>query len=265
MKDGRRQGGGRRLKALHQLRYENKAFWRNPPAVFFTFAFPLVFLVLFNLFFGNEVIDYFGHKTRTSTLFVPTIATFSVINATFTNLAMGLTFARERGLLKRTRGTPLPARTYLSVRIVHAGAVGMALVIIVAAVGALVYGVDLPRHTFPAVLLTLLVGGLTFASLGVATTALVSNADASPAVVNGIILPLLFISGIFFRLEDAPQWLTRVADLFPVRHFAQAMEHAFNPFETGSGLQGDDLLVMALWGLAGLVLSIRFFSWEPRR
>ncbi len=259
--------GGRPLGmlALHQLRYENKAFWRNPPSVFFTFAFPLIFLVLFNVFFGNEVIDYFSHKTRTSTLFVPTIAAFSIINATFTNLAISLTFARERGLLKRIRGTPLTAGMYLSVRILHAGVVGVALVAIVAVVGALVYGVELPRHTLPALLLTLLVGGLTFASLGIATTAVVSNADASPAVVNGIILPLLFISGIFFRIDQAPQWLTTVADLFPVRHFAQAMQHAFNPFETGSGLRGGDLLVMALWFLAGLALAIRYFTWEPRR
>ncbi|MGH2732912.1 MAG: ABC transporter permease [Actinomycetota bacterium] len=261
MRDRRRLGG----LVLHQLRYENKAFWRNPPSVFFTFAFPLIFLALFNAFFGNQVINYFGHRTRTSTLFIPTIAAFSIINATFTNLAISLTFARERGLLKRTRGTPLPAWIYLSVRILHAGAVGVALVVIVAVAGALAYDVDLPRHTLPALVLTLAVGGLTFASLGIATTAVVSNADASPAVVNGIILPLLFISGIFFRVDQAPQWLGRVADLFPVRHLAQAMQHAFNPFETGSGLRGGDLRVMALWGLAGVVVAVRFFSWEPRR
>lgn len=251
--------------ALRQLRYENKAFWRNPPAVFFTFAFPLIFLVLFNLLFGNDKIEYFGRRVSTSTFYVPAIAAFSVINATFTNLAISLTFARQQGLLKRTRGTPLPAWMYLSARIVHAGAVSVVLVAIVAIAGALFYGVEPPRHTLPAFLLTLLVGGFAFSSLGVAMTAAVPNADASPAVVNGVILPLLFISGIFIPLNRAPQWLTTVADIFPVRHLARAMQHAFNPFETGSGLREGDLLVVALWGLAGLVLAIRFFSWEPRR
>jgi ABC-2 type transport system permease protein len=253
------------ILALRQLRYENKAFWRNPPAVFFTFAFPLVFLVLFNVLFGNNTIDYFGHRVKTSTFYVPAIAAFSIINATFTNLAISLTFAREQGLLKRKRGTPLPAWVYLSVRIVHAGLVGVTLVVIVAGAGALFYGVELPGRTLPAFLLTLLVGGFAFSSLGIAMTAAVSNADASPAMVNAIILPLLFVSGIFIPLNQAPEWLSTVAGIFPVRHLALGMQHAFNPFEVGSGLAGGDLLVVALWGLGGLVLALRFFSWEPRR
>ena len=133
------------------------------------------------------------------------------------------------------------------------------------AAGALFYGVDVPTNTAPAFLLTLAVGAATFCALGLAITAAIPNAEASPAVVNGLLLPLLFVSDIFIPLQDAPAWLTTFADIFPVKHFSAAMHTAFNPFEMGAGFEWVDLLVMAAWLVGGLGLSVRFFSWEPRR
>jgi len=116
-----------------------------------------------------------------------------------------------------------------------------------------------------AVLVALIVGGATFSALGLAMTAVIPNADASPAIVNGTILPLLFISDVFIRLEDAPAWLVTLGDVFPVKHLSAAMQTAFNPYTTGSGFEGGDIAVIAAWGVVGLVLAVRFFSWEPRR
>jgi ABC-2 type transport system permease protein len=107
-----------------------------------------------------------------------------------------------------------------------------------------------------------IVGAMAFAALGLATTAIVPNAEAAPAVVNAIILPLLFLSGIFIALEGAPQWMVVVGDIFPVKHFAEAMLGSFfgrPPFEW------IDVLVVAAWGVAGLLAAVKFFSWEPRR
>ena len=72
--------------------------------------------------------------------------------------------------------------------------------------------------------IVLLVGSLSFAALALALTAAIPNADASPAIVNASILPLLFVSGIFIPLGDeAPQWIKVLGDVFPVKHFADAM------------------------------------------
>jgi ABC-2 type transport system permease protein len=251
--------------AFRQVRYENKAFWRNPPAAFFTFAFPLMFLFIFTVIFGNSEVTLLGRTTRASTFYVPAIAAFSVISACYTNVAMSVTFSRDEGILKRKRGTPLPGWSYLAGRVLHSCLVALLLVVIVSAAGVLFFGVDLPTQTMPAFVLTLIVGAAAFCSLGLALTAAIPNAHAAPAIVNGSILPLLFISDIFIPLEDAPGWLTTVADLFPIRHYAHAMLAAFNPFETGLGLKTTDLAIVALWGIAGLVLAISFFSWEPRK
>ncbi len=251
--------------ALRQVRYENTAFWRNPVAAFFTVVFPLMFLVIFNLLFGNEDIDFPGGTTKTSTFYVPAIAAFSVITACYTNVAISVSMARDQGLLKRTRGTPLPGWAFLFGRIVQAVLVAIVLVVIVVVAGTLFYGVDAPTNTIPAFLVSLVVGAATFCALGLAVTAVIPNSDASPAVVNASILPLLFISDVFIPLQDAPAWLTTISGIFPVKHFSSALLTSFNPFETGAGFEVGDLLIMVGWMAAGLLIAVRFFTWEPRR
>jgi ABC-2 type transport system permease protein len=111
---------------------------------------------------------------------------------------------------------------------------------------------------------TLALGAASFSALGLALTSVIPNADAAPAVVNFSILPLLFLSDIFIPIQDPNAWYVQLAKVFPVYHFSQAMKNAyFTP--TGNGWQGGDLLVIAIWGVAGVVLAVLFFSWEPRR
>ena len=252
--------------ALRQVRYENSAFWRNPAAAFFTIIFPLMFLAIFNLIFGNrEVTDESGGTYSLSTFYVPGIMVFAVVGATYTNVAMSITFARDGGLLKRVRGTPLPSWSYLMGKVIHSVLLTALLVVIVTGAGWLAFGVDIPTNTLAAFLLTLAVAAATFCTLGLAVTSLIPNADAAPAIVNASILPLLFVSDVFIPLDDAPAWLTTVADVFPVRHMAQALHTSFNPIETGAGFEWVHLLVMAVWMVGGLVVTVRFFRWEPRR
>ncbi len=251
-------------RALLQVWYTNKAFRRNPAAAFFTLVFPLMFLVIFSVIFGNNQMTVArGVTVSVATFYVPAIATFSVITACYTNIAMGLAFSRDAGVLKRTRGSPLPAWAFLFGRIVHSVLIALLLVAICAAFGAIFYHATLPTRTLPAFLLTLVVGAAAFCALGIAMTAAIPNADSSPAIVNASILPLLFISNVFIPLQNPPAWLDFISKVFPVRHFADGLVGSFFAL-TGSGLQGNDLLMVAAWGLAGLLISLRFFSWEPR-
>jgi ABC-2 type transport system permease protein len=249
--------------ALRQVKYENKSFWRNPAAAFFTFAFPLLFLFIFNTVFGNDEIEMFGRETSVSTFYVPAIAAFSVITACFTNIAMGISFARDEGVLKRKLGTPLPKWAFIAGRIVHATILEVVLFAIVATVGAVLYDVEVSASSLPLFIPVLVIGALSFAALGFAVTTIVPNAEAAPAVVNGIILPLLFISDVFFVQGSTPSWLERIADVFPVRHYVHAMTNAFNPFDPT--IRWGDLAWVAGWGLVGAVVALRFFRWEPRR
>jgi ABC-2 type transport system permease protein len=251
-------------RALHQVRYEQKAFWRNPAAAFFTFAFPLVFLVIFTALLGNDTSTLpTGREVSNATYYTGSILAFSVITATYTNLAMSVTFSRDEGILKRIRGTPLPPWAYLLARVLNSAVITAILIVIVLVFGRIFYDIALPGGRSLAFIVTMVVGGASFCALGLALTGFIPNADAAPAVVNASILPLLFLSGVFIPIDDGPAWIRTMANLFPVRHFLVASLAAF--LGPGSGWRVGDLAVVALWGVAGLLIAVRFFSWEPRR
>jgi ABC-2 type transport system permease protein len=250
--------------ALRQVYFINKAFVRNPASAFFTLVFPLMFLVIFSVIFGNGTVRVApGVTVNVATFYVPAISAFSVITACYTNIAIGLTFARDSGALKRIHGSPLPVWAYMFARISHAVLIAILLVAICAAFGAIFYHATLPTSTLPAFALTLIVGAASFSALGVAITTVIPNSDASPAVVNASVLPLLFISNVFIPLQNPPAWLDLISKIFPIRHFADALVASFFQL-SGSGLQINDLLVVGAWGIGGLIVAIRFFDWEPR-
>jgi ABC-2 type transport system permease protein len=199
-----------------------------------------------------------------STFYTPAIIAFSMITACYTNVAMRMTFGRDQGVLKRIRGTPMPASAYVGARIAHSVLVSLLLVVIVAAFGRVFYDVELPTRTLPAFVVTLTVGAASFCALGVAIVGFIPNADAAPAVVNATALPLLFVSDVFIPLDDAPRWLVTVSNVFPVKHFSHALLAAFDPFATGSAFNAGDLAVIAIWGLIGVAVASHRFDWEPR-
>jgi ABC-2 type transport system permease protein len=244
-----------------QLRYVNKAFWRNPASAFFTFAFPLMFLVIFTALLGHYTVQIGSRSVNTSTYYVASMACFSVITACFNNIAMAVTFQREDAVLKRAHGTPLPGAAFLGARILHAVLVAVLLVVITAAFGRAVYGADIPTGTsLLRFIVALLVGAAAFCALGLAVTALIPNSDAGAPVINAIILPLEFLSGIFIAFGNTtPAWILWIARVFPVRHFVLSMQAGF----LGTAFSWTDVLVVAAWGVAGVLLAIRFFSWEP--
>jgi ABC-2 type transport system permease protein len=251
---------------LRQVRFVNRGFWRNPASAFFTFAFPLMFLVIFTSLLGSGTVEVApGVLIEQDRYFVAAMGAFAVISATYTNLAIGITFTRDAGILKRTRGTPLPAWVYLAGRVMHAVLVSLLLIVITAAFGVAFYGADVPTGALLVqFLVTIVVGAMAFSALGLATTAIVPNADAAPPIVNAIILPLLFLSGVFIPLgPDAPQWMKTIGDIFPVKHFVEAAMGSF--YGPPLPFQWRDVLILAAWGLAGLALATKFFSWEPRK
>jgi ABC-2 type transport system permease protein len=253
---------GARL-ALHQFRYDQKVFWRNPASVFFTVMLPLIFLFIFATIFGNDEIEERGVKT--TTYYVPAIVSLAVISATMQSLAINLTEDRERGLLKRVRGTPLPTPVFVAGRVGNSLVISILMVVLVAVIGRLVYDVSLPGETIPAVLVTLAVGAFAFCCLGFALTAAIPSEDAAPAITNATVLPLYFISGIFIPDSEIPEGVLKVADVFPIRHFFEAFFTAWDPNTVGAGFEWGDLAIVAAWGVAGLAVAMFAFRWEPRR
>ena len=248
---------------LHQFRFDQKTFWRNPASVFFTVLLPVIFLLIFATIFGNDHIEELG-GVKTTTYYVPAIITLAVVSATMQSLAISLTVDRENGLLKRARGTPLPSRVFIAGRIGNSIIVSVLMLIVLTVLGRILYGVEIPWDRLPAVLVTLAVGAATFSCLGIALTAAIPSADAAAPITNVAVLPLYFLSGVFIPESEIPSGVLHVADAFPIRHFFEAFFAAWNPQTAGAGFEWGQLAVVAAWGVAGLVLAIRFFRWTPR-
>jgi ABC-2 type transport system permease protein len=258
---------GRRPAVLpllgRQFRYQNLLFWRNPFSAFFTIAFPLMFLLLFNSLQGGSRLTERG-DIRFAQFFTPSILVFAAISATYVNLATSVAIARDDGVLKRLRGTPMPGWVYVAGRVLHATFAAVLASLIMVAAGVLLFHVKLFPHLLPAAIVTLLLGTLSFCALGLALAAVCPNGEAAPAMANFTWLPVAFISSIFFPLDNAPQWLQTLGGIFPVKHFAEAMQATFSPFTTGSGFRWSDLGVILLWAAAGTIVAVRKFQWEPR-
>lgn len=243
-----------------QLRYEQRSFWRNPAAAFFSFAFPIVLFVLFaSIFNGTRESAVSGVKGIV--YYTPTIIAYGVMSACFTNLAITATFRRDEGLLKRARGTPITPVAYLGGMVANAAVVSVILAALILAFGSGVYGAGAPRQWLGLVV-AVLVGAAAFCALGLAFTAVIPNADAAPAIVNLVFFVLVVISGGFFPISSTSV-LSQVAQVFPLRHFIEACFAAFDP--RVHGLPWADVGVMAAWGAAGLLVAARWFRWEPRR
>jgi ABC-2 type transport system permease protein len=249
--------------ALRQVRFDGRSYLRNPPAVFFGLLLPVLFLLIFATVFGNDTISSRGN-IKTSTYYVPGLVALGVVSTTFVNLAISLVVLRENRVLKRVRGTPLPAWVFLAGRVQVAIAMSLALTAVLVGIGALVYGVSVPDTTLPGMLLALFVGAASFCCLGVAFSSVIPNEDSAPPIVNAVVLPLYFISGLFFPVDEAPKWLTDLASVFPIRHLVEALLDAFDPRTTGAGIDAKQLAIVAAWGVAGALVATRTFRWTPR-
>jgi ABC-2 type transport system permease protein len=245
-----------------ETRVQTRIFFRTPIAAFFTLAFPVFFLVLINLLNSGATIDSMGGISLAQ-FTTPGIAVFGMVTATFTNLAINTANARDTGVLKRVLSTPVPMPAHLSGRLLSAVFVGLISVVLMLAIGAVAFGVEIPWSDLPLIVLLMALGAATFSALGLAVAGITPNARSAPAVANAFILPLAFISGIFFPMEGAPEWLATIAGLFPLQPFASAMVDIFNP-TLDSPFPWRAIAVMTIWLVIGIVIAIRSFSWEPR-
>jgi ABC-2 type transport system permease protein len=242
---------------LHQLRFEQRVFWRSREAAVFVFVFPLLLYALLGSVYGDDIDGIPAVDVLLAGLFG-----YGAANTAFGGLAIILVGRREAGTLKRLRSTPLPPVVYLAA-VLLSTLVTFAL----QAVGLLVLGGLAFNASMPANWLgfagAILLGVVCFAGLGLGAAALIRSADGVSAVVNVVILPMAFLSGSFGPRRDFPAFLQAIADVLPLTYFLDVVDGVY--------LHGDSLFsdptalaVVLAWGAAGLAVALRWFGWMPR-
>ena len=136
-------------------------------------------------------------------------------------------------------------------------------VIAIVGLGVAAYGLEIDPAKLPAALLIFTTGVATFASLGIAVGAVIPSPAAAPAIANGTILPLAFISSVFIPLEDPPVWLDRLGSFFPLKAFVTSFQDTFNPAVEAPAVPWGSLAWLLLWAAIGVAGAVGYFSWEP--
>jgi ABC-2 type transport system permease protein len=240
-----------------QIRYEQRAYWRNRGRGFFTFVFPLMFLVIFASLDSGAHIKSYGGISYDDFL-VPGILAYSVITTTFVNLAISTAILRDDGVLKRMQGTPLPRWAYVAARVGSSALVMAALAVIVIVAGVAFWGLSLRVEAVPAIIVTLLLGTAAFTTLGIGILRFVKNAETAPVIINLFVFPLTFISNIWFPTNGLPSTLRSIAAIFPIKPLASSLQYAFDPLHHGLAFDGSSLRTLVIWAAVGTFAMVRF-------
>lgn len=247
--------------SLAQTRYALRGFLRDPSALGFTAFFPILLLLLFNAIFKGNT-NFNGVHVRAPSYYTASIIAYEIMLVSFSSLLIRITTNRERGLLKRFRGTPMPSWVYLLSEIARTIVVVATTVAVLVAVGAIFYHVQLSAHLLLGLAVYLVVGVICFCALALALTRLCATADAASAIGPLAATILAFLSGVFIPVAVMPPWMLDLGKVFPLEHLARGLQAGFLvPGSTGITLV--DLGVMAAWAALGLVVAVRTFRWEP--
>ena len=242
---------------VHQLRSEQLVFWRSREAAFFIFLFPLLLFVLLGAVYHGK----YQHLPIVWAVLAGLIG-YGCANTAFAGLAIQLVLRRESGILKRLRSTPLPPATYVAAILASTLIVFSLQTLALFLLGRALYGTPFPPD-IGSFVATIVIGAAVFAALGTATASVIRSAEGSSAVVNFILLPMAFLSGAFGPTKGYPAVLRAIGDVLPLTYFVKLVNAVYLHGD-GVWTQPEALLILAAWGVAGLVFTIYRFTWEPR-
>jgi len=242
---------------VHELRNQQRMFWRNRESAVFVFIFPPLLFLLLGAVYSDRIEGF-----RAADVLIVGLVGYGCANTALAGLAITLVIRREAGILKRIRATPLPATTYLASVLGSTLIVFVLQMLLTIALGVVLYGAKGPENPLGMVAAALL-GVACFAGLGFGATALIRSAEGSSAVVNLIVLPMAFLSGSFGPTRRYPEVLQWLADVLPLTYLIDLMNDIY--------LRGDsfvdhpkEIAIVAAWGLVGVAIAWRRFGWEPR-
>ncbi len=230
-----------------QVLVEQRIFWRNASATFFTFVMPLVLLV---------VLALSDDPAENAALIIP----LGILSTAFQGLAIQLSMHRDQGVLKGLMATPLSPGMLVAGKVVSMLVVVLLETLIVIGFGMVVLGAGAPED--PLLLFAfVLLGTATFVAMGFALASIIPSSDSAPAIVNAAYLGLILVSVLLAQVDGLPDAVQSLGNALPLVHLFEPIRNAWL---TG-GQSGDitSALVLIAWGAVAAVWTMRRFRWEP--
>lgn len=249
---------------------ELRSYVREREALIFTFALPIVLLLIFGTIFQGRVE---GTNVDFRQYFAAGIIASGITSTTFISLGVGIAQERDDGTLKRLYGTPMPRSAYFIGKIIAAMVLSLAETVILFVLGGLMFGLKPPATVDRwLTLIWVFVAGVSVCTmLGIAVSSLPRSGRGAAAVLNLPYIVLQFISGVYFTFSALPSGVQRVGAIFPLKWICQGFRSALLPDTllpaepAHSWEHGRIALVLLAWGVAGFVLCLTTFRWKRRK
>jgi len=238
-----------------ETRYEFLKLLRAKSFSFSTIGFPVMFYLLFGIANRNAT----AGNIHIAKYMLGGYACFGLIGAALFGIGVGLASELAAGWLELKRASPMPAPAYLFAKCATAVAFGLIIVSVLTLIATTFGSVSLTSVELAKMLGMTMVGSTSFASMGF-LLALLVPANAAPAIVNLIYLPMSFLSGLWMPLRFMPHWLRSIAPALPTYHLSQLMLSIFAYQDTMSLATHWNALLgftMLMLGLSWLIFHRR--------
>jgi ABC-2 type transport system permease protein len=191
---------------------------------------------------------------------VPGIVALSIMQTAIFGVAGTLVAYKEKGVLRRLRATPLPMSSFMGSNVLVRIVTSLVQMAIVLAVGMLLFHVQI-SGSLAVVTVVAIVGSGAFVSLGFTIAAVSKNVEVAQALMNVVQTPMMFLSGIFFPMNNAPAWIQPIVNIMPLKYLADALRAVIID-DAGLWAVRWDLAILVVVTGAFVMLAWRFFRWE---
>ncbi len=239
-----------------QTKLETKLFLRDKEGLFWTLAFPILFLVFFGLIYQDVVWE----DIQPMEYLLPAIIMMAVMITAILQHTNTFVAEREKGIYRRLFLTPLRPHTIIGGQLIYRYFIILVQTLILLVIAIVAYKVEISGSLL-LFWLVLTLGGMCFMGIGFALTVIIRSARASTAITAIVFFMLLFLSGLFVPTEMLPGFVGTVSSGLPATHLNDAIRAIVIQGE-GIGAIWNSLLVLGIWGAVSLVIAVRFFRWE---
>ena len=245
---------------IRQTVMQTRLFLRRKDELFWTLAFPILFMLLFGAIYGNTKWTGSGIDIRAIDYLLPGIVVMAAMITGIMRTSTGFVQEREQGVYRRLALTPLKRTTLIGSQLLQHYFVIVVQTLLLVAIGGIAFKTHLTGNQ-ALFWLILSIGALCFMSIGFALSGLIKTARSATPINQIVYFSLMFLGGIFFPNSMLPNWLGNAAKVLPSTQMGDALR-AIIYNSAGIGDIWQKLLVMAGWIVACLIISIRFFRWE---
>jgi ABC-2 type transport system permease protein len=235
-----------------------RAYVRDKATVFFTFAFPLLFLVVFGLMFRNQSVH---GSTPYIAYIAPGVLAWGVGNAALFGVAFALMNWRRDDILRLVWRTPARLSAVLGARYALALGVGLSQTVLFLGVAVLpFFGLHISA-TWPLALPVLGLGIAAFLAIGAVIGSRTDTPEAVAAVANSVMVPMAFLSGSFYPIDLMPAWLRDLAKILPLHYLVSGVGDALSR-HGGIGQPAVACAALTAFTLVFGLIAARTFRWS---